>query len=166
MFISHPFPSRSVNSESGPFTLSTLYVIQGYKLYKWMGQTLTAEFSGSSVTVHPSYLLALKRATKHCDFMSNIKIFRFIPVTDTITDAEISVCVICSSCDFPVVLHLLVIYSMAECVWGTLRSGKFTFTLFWKVLSDLMKYKCRSELVLSFICLLHWQGVFAWLYRS
>lgn len=83
-----------------------------------MGQTLTAEFSGSSVTVHPSYLLALKKAMKHLDSMSNIKIFRFIPLTetDTFMDAEICVCAGCSSCDFPVALHLIGIYSMAQCV--------------------------------------------------
>lgn len=83
-----------------------------------MGQTLTAEFSGSSVTVHPSYLLALKKAMKHCDSISNIKIFKFIPLTetDTFMDAEICVCAVCSSCDFPVALHLIGIYSTAECV--------------------------------------------------
>lgn len=116
--------------------------------------------------IHLTYLLALKKAAKHCDFTSTIKIFRFIPVTetDTITDAAICVCVICSSCDFPV-LHLMVIYSMVECMRDT-QIRKFTFTLFWKVIRDLVKYKCRSELVLSLIYLLHWQGVFGWLLRS
>lgn len=31
------------------------------------------------------YFLALKKAMKHCDFMSSIKIFWFIPVTETYT---------------------------------------------------------------------------------
>lgn len=37
------------------------------------------------------YLLALKKAMKHCDFMTNIKIFGLIPIveTDTIVDPEI-----------------------------------------------------------------------------
>lgn len=86
-----------------------------------MGQTLTAEFSGSSVSVHPSYLLALKKAMKHCDFMSNIKIFRFIPVTetDTILDAEMCVSHTCSSCDFPVVLHLIELFT----AWQSMYEG-------------------------------------------
>lgn len=69
--------------------------------------------------IHLTYLLALKKAMKHCDFMSNIKIFRFIPVTetDTIMDAEICVSHICSSCDFPVVMHLIELFTAWQSVY-------------------------------------------------
>lgn len=43
-----------------------------------MGQTLTAYFFWVLLLqyIHLIYLLALKKATEHCDFMSDIKIFR------------------------------------------------------------------------------------------
>ena len=69
--------------------------------------------------IHFIYLLALKKAMKHCDFMSNIKIFRLIPVTetDTITDAEICLSDTCGSCDFPVALYLIELFTAWQSVY-------------------------------------------------
>lgn len=84
--------------------------------------------------IHLIYLLALKKAMKHCDFMSNIKIFRFIPMTetDTIMDAEICLSDICSSCDFPVALHLIELFTARQSVCETLGSENLLFHFFEK----------------------------------
>lgn len=117
--------------------------------------------------IHLIYLLALKKATKHCDFISNMKIFRLVPVTetDTIMDAEICLSDICGSCDFPVALHLVEFFTVWQSVCERLSDHRFTFAPFRKVLSDAMRYKCSRDLVLSFVYLSHWQGGFGWLYR-
>lgn len=74
------------------------------------------------------YLLALKKAMKHCDFMSNIKIFRYIPVTETdITDAEICLSDICGSYDFPVALHLMELFTAWQSVYERLSDQKIHF---------------------------------------
>jgi len=66
---------------------------------------------------------------KRCDFMSNIKIFRFIPVTeiDTIMEAEICLSDVCSNCDFLVVLHLIELFTAQQSVYERLSDEKIFF---------------------------------------
>lgn len=79
--------------------------------------------------IHLIYLLALKKAMKHCDFMSNIKIFRLISVTetDTIMDAEICLSDICGSCDFFVPRHLIEFFTAWQSVCERLSDQKICF---------------------------------------
>lgn len=76
-------------------------------------------------------------------------------------DPDICLSDICGSCDFPVALHLIELFTAWQSVYERISDQKVlfctnlkSFTLFNEV------QMCSTELELSFIYISHWEGGF------